>query len=66
LLSGADLLLIGVPVAGEVTFEWSIVNDPIFAGLAIYHQIVQVAFDGLGNIQSLSSSNGLVLTVGVF
>ena len=46
--------------------EWSIVNDPIFAGLAIYHQIVQVAFDGLGNIQSLSSSNGLALTVGVF
>ncbi|HEX5054093.1 MAG TPA: hypothetical protein VFZ65_20105 [Planctomycetota bacterium] len=65
LLASADAVLAVVPVAGAASASCPFANDPVFAGLPLYNQFVQVEFDAAG-IAAVNSSNGLALTVGVF
>lgn len=63
----ADEILIEFLVgAGAVDSHIDIPNDTALVGTAFYHQIVPVELDGGGEIEALTSSNGLMLTVGVF
>lgn len=44
----------------------SIPNDPIYAGVLLHHQMLQLEVDTVPSLLSLSSSNALALTIGSF
>ncbi len=71
-IPGCDLLtstesvqLVG-PTNGMAGAAIVIPNDPAFAGVSLVHQFVQGELDAQGSLLSLSSSNALALTIGVF
>ncbi len=55
-----------IPTSGSASQQFAIPNDPAFAGVQLTHQFVQGELDAQGNLVSLSSSNGLTLTIGAF
>ncbi|MCA8975355.1 MAG: hypothetical protein KDC98_11590, partial [Planctomycetes bacterium] len=71
-LPGCDLLAdpisitLAFPQAGASTYDLVIPNSPALARVNLFHQFLQVEIDPLGGLASLSSSNGLRITVGQF
>lgn len=55
-----------VPNAGAASWLFSIPNGPIYAGVVLHHQMLQLEVDAAPSLLSLSSSNGLALTIGSF
>ena len=55
-----------VPTAGAASWLFSIPNDPIYAGVLLHHQMLQLEIDTAPSLLSLSSSNALALTIGSF
>jgi hypothetical protein len=43
----------------------AIPDDPVFAGVHLWHQVVQVEFTPSGQFASMSSSNALTLALGL-
>jgi len=67
LLTTADATQVVLPSAGGASsYQIPTPNDPIFTGVQLFHQLVQVEFNAPGALLSLSSSNGLALTIGTF
>jgi hypothetical protein len=66
ILADAVSISLVVPQAGVSTYDLVIPNAPALARVALFHQFLQFELDPQGGLASLSSSNGLALTVGVF
>ncbi|MGE3175526.1 MAG: hypothetical protein AB7O97_23080 [Planctomycetota bacterium] len=66
LLSAQDVLsLLVFPTGGSVTVSIPVPNDPVFAGLVLYHQVGQIEVDPVTfAISGISTTNGLQLTLG--
>ncbi|MEZ6038543.1 MAG: hypothetical protein R3F29_13765 [Planctomycetota bacterium] len=65
-LTTPDLLMVAVPSGGEVTFEFAIPGNPVFAGYQLYEQVLTFELDAQLAITSLTSTNQLQLTIGTF
>lgn len=63
-LANPDLLVALLPVAGSAQITFPLPNTPALGGLPLYFQAAELGFDLLGNITSLSGSNGLTATIG--
>lgn len=63
LLASTDSVLLALPSNGAASFSWTIPASPVFAGLDLYLQFLQLEL-GPNALTSLSSSNGLQLTLG--
>ena len=55
-----------VPSGGTVDYTLAIPVDPSLVGFRAYTQIIDVEFDALQQIATLTSSNGLALKLGLF
>jgi len=55
-----------LPTAGSVVHQFVIPLDPVFAGIVLQNQVLQVELDPALNITRIASSNGIRLTVGSF
>ncbi|MCR9247065.1 MAG: hypothetical protein NXI31_18695 [bacterium] len=55
-------------VVGHSTFDtsWSLPNDPTFAGLRVWHQLVQAELDSSQQLTLLAATNALELVLGHF
>lgn len=47
-----------------VTCSFGMPTDPIFAGVVLHNQVLQAELDMSFNITSITSSNGLAVTIG--
>lgn len=65
-LASTEAVRLLVPQAGAASFELAIPENAGFVGLSLFHQIVQLGVDAQGQPTSLSGTNGLALTVGVW
>ncbi|MCB9880128.1 MAG: hypothetical protein H6835_21245, partial [Planctomycetes bacterium] len=65
LLASGEATTLVVPTAGRASVQFVIPRDTALVGVQFFHQMLQAEFVG-GAMQSLSSSNALHLTVGVF
>ena len=66
LLNSATLLTgPTAPVAGAVSVQLALPNNPVLAGFILHSQVAELEFDLSLNWTGLYSSNGLTLTVGV-
>jgi len=63
-LASTASVVLAFPTAGACSSGFVIPNDPVFANVPLFHQFVQVELDAQLSLASLSSSNGLLLTVG--
>ncbi|MCR9243937.1 MAG: WD40 repeat domain-containing protein [bacterium] len=66
LLTSTESVQLVVPAGGAAGSTIVIPSDPAFAGVVLRHQFVQGELDSQGALVSLSSSNALSLTIGVF
>lgn len=66
LMAGTDLVFPIAPNAGVGEVDLPIPLVPVLAGLPLFHQHVQLSLDALGATVSMSSSNGLLLVLGLF
>ena len=67
LLASTDLVLFLVPTAGTAVSEFLLPpNGPVFAGTILKNQVLQLELGPQFSLVSISSSNGLSLTVGTF
>lgn len=67
LLATPDVLLTIVPDAsGDAYWILPIANDPALGGFQLFQQMAVLEFDSNGDISSVTSSNGIEITVGVF
>ncbi|MCR9246892.1 MAG: hypothetical protein NXI31_17805 [bacterium] len=64
LLASTDSVLLALPSNGAASFSWTIPGAPVFAGLDLYLQFLQLELGPMNALTSLSSSNGLQLTLG--
>ncbi|MCA8949607.1 MAG: hypothetical protein KDE27_08905 [Planctomycetes bacterium] len=64
-LASSEALQLVLPTAGAAGFAFSIPNDPLFAGLPLFHQFLQFDPSNAG-LPTLSASNALALTIGAF
>ena len=55
-----------LPIGGIATLDAPLVADPTLVGFAFHHQMLQVELDSAPSLVSLSSSNALRLTLGLF
>lgn len=65
LLATLDAYAILPVVAGAMDLELSLPSTPSLVGAVVHHQSGQIELDGTGAFLSLSSSNALVLTLGI-
>lgn len=66
LATSAEAVSLLVPVAGTAVSAFVVQNLPVFVGVTLAHQVLQVEFDPAIGLVSVSGSNALALTVGVF
>lgn len=66
LLATTEAVQLLLPTGGMASQSFAIQNDPALVGVQLAHQVVQGELDAQGNLVSLSGSNALQLTVGVF
>ncbi|MCK5940824.1 MAG: hypothetical protein KAI24_02545 [Planctomycetes bacterium] len=66
LVASADIVFNLSPASGSATISVPFPALAFLAGLPLYHQHVQLSTDALGTATSMSSSNGLLLILGVF
>ncbi|MFT4514520.1 MAG: hypothetical protein ACI89X_003181 [Planctomycetota bacterium] len=57
-------LEVAITTTGEHRFEWSVPNNPIFAGVDVYFQYVVLEVDASLNVLETTSTNALKLTIG--
>jgi len=55
-----------LPTNGVVTWQLAIPSNPVFVGVMLRHQVLQVELDPTFQITGFYGSNGLLLTVGAF
>ncbi|MFO1076790.1 MAG: hypothetical protein U1E73_03590 [Planctomycetota bacterium] len=65
LLASSDAVLLTLPQAGTSHYQFAVPESPVFAGVPLSHQFVQLALSTSGAITSLSSSNALTLVLGI-
>jgi hypothetical protein len=65
LRASADAALLRLPHQGAIASQFALADDPVFAGLVLFHQVLAGEFAG-GQLTALASSNGLRLTIGTF
>ncbi|MCA8952821.1 MAG: hypothetical protein KDE27_25150 [Planctomycetes bacterium] len=63
LLASTDAVVFLVNVGGSAATTFSTPNDPTFAGIRFYEQILQLELGGTA-ITSISASNGVAITLG--
>ncbi|MFO1076788.1 MAG: hypothetical protein U1E73_03580 [Planctomycetota bacterium] len=66
LLASSDAVLLTIPQAGTSHYRLTLPETPVFVGVPLSHQFVQLALSPTGAITSLSSSNALTLVLGMF
>lgn len=66
LYASIDVVYLMFPLLGEVDTTLTIPNDAAFAGLTLFHQIVEFELDGNGSTIGIHSGNGLRLEVATF
>ncbi|MCR9243936.1 MAG: WD40 repeat domain-containing protein [bacterium] len=66
LLTSTEAIQLVVPAAGIATQQFTIPNDPVFAGVTFAHQFLQGELDPQGALLSLSGTSALELTIGAF
>lgn len=59
-----DVSLLLIPVAGAASMSLALPNAPAFAGLGLNMQAVQLQMNAQFQLVSLSSTNGVALTIG--
>lgn len=64
LLTSPDYLQLLLPTAGEVTMEITIPDSPSLAGIELRQQLLQIELGTALQIDSITGSNGLELTIG--
>ncbi|MCR9246701.1 MAG: hypothetical protein NXI31_16835 [bacterium] len=64
LLVRNDAVLLLGNQGGVVTVPLPLPNDPGFAGLTLYQQVLEIELDPSFNIQSINASNGVTILVG--
>ena len=65
-LASQEAILLTLPQNGSAAFSFAIPNAVVFAGLPLFHQFLQFEVNAQNQLGSLSSSNGLALTIGAF
>jgi len=55
-----------VPGGGSAQASFLIPNDPNLVGIVLRTQVVAVELDANGNLQQLTSTNALQMTIGTF
>jgi len=65
LLASLDAIQM-LPNTGSIVNQLSIPNDPVFAGVVMNHQVLQLEIGVASSITRIASSNGLTVTIGVF
>ncbi|MFO1076789.1 MAG: hypothetical protein U1E73_03585 [Planctomycetota bacterium] len=66
LLAATDAVLLTIPQAGTSHYQLTLPDTPVFTGVPLSHQFVQLAISTSGVITSLSSSNALTLVLGLY
>ncbi len=66
LSTSTEAIQLVVPAQGTATQQFSIPNDPVFAGVTFAHQFLQGELAPQGALLSVSSTNALNLTIGAF
>lgn len=66
LLASGDAIVLTLPTGGVSGYQFDLPNDAGFAGLQLFHQLLQLELDAQGHIVTSSGSNGLALVVGAF
>jgi hypothetical protein len=66
LMVSVDHSVLVLPIAGIATFSLPVPDTVAIVGIEVFQQFVQVEFGGAGAITSISGSNGVELTLGVF
>ncbi|MBL8725157.1 MAG: hypothetical protein JNK49_14000, partial [Planctomycetes bacterium] len=66
LLASLDALQLVVPVGGSVDQQLTIPNHPVFSGIALRAQVLQLELGASANLTRLLGSNGLLLDLGAF
>ncbi len=65
-LASQEAILLTQPPTGVGTFAFDVPDTTAFAGLALYHQFLQFEVGAGNTLLTLSASNALELTIGVF
>jgi hypothetical protein len=66
LLATTECVSLVLPVAGAATLDLAIPNSPVFAGVVLEQQMMQLGISAQATLTSLSSSNALTFTIGTF
>ena len=64
LLAAPEQVIATLPVAGSSAFQYPVSASPVFAGVTMSHQFLQLQLSPSGTLLSLSSSNALTLVIG--
>ncbi|MBL9079620.1 MAG: hypothetical protein JNL08_19105 [Planctomycetes bacterium] len=59
-----DILGVLRTTTGTAQSSWFLHNTPSLVGVAIFHQMVPIEFDALGNWVAVTGTNALQLTAG--
>ncbi len=62
LLASPDAVTLQFPVAGQVVASMNLPNDPAFAGISLFEQVLQLELVGAN--AAISASNGVAVTLG--
>lgn len=65
-LASVDAVALLLPVAGSVTYQFTLPPDPALAGVTLYNQVLQIETGAGGSVTWLGGSNALVLTTGAY
>lgn len=63
-LASQEAILLTPLQGGASGFSFVVPNDPVFAGVQLFHQFLQFEINGQGQLGALSASNGLELVIG--
>ena len=66
LRASGELVELAVPIGGESTFSFALPSDPVFVGMPLFQQSLQLGFTSGGQFASISASNLLTLNLGFF
>lgn len=66
LRASGELVELAVPTGGESTFSFALPSDPVFVGMPLFQQSLQLGFTSGGQFASISASNLLTLNLGFF
>lgn len=65
-LASQEAILLTLPQAGAARFSFDVPDSTAYVGLPLYHQFLQFEVGAGNTLLTLSASNALALTIGVF